>query len=60
MISRLLLLVSVANYRVTVHTSRKALAGTDGEAYVTLYGDRGETDELHLDQRGQNLFESGE
>lgn len=50
---------AVVNYTVTVHTGQKPLAGTDAKAYVVLYGEYGETEELYLDQQGQDLFESG-
>jgi hypothetical protein len=35
------------------------LAGTDAKAYIVLYGDQGPSEEIYLDQKGQNLFEIG-
>ncbi|ELP62149.1 PLAT/LH2 domain-containing protein [Streptomyces turgidiscabies] len=51
----------MAIYRVNVHTgnlSPLAGAGTDANVYITLYGDKDGSDELNLDNAGNN-FEQG-
>jgi PLAT/LH2 domain len=50
--------VAVIDYTIAVHTGDGALSGTEAKAYVTLYGEHGETEELCLDQKGQDLFAS--
>jgi hypothetical protein len=48
-------------YRVNVYTgnlSPLAGAGTDANVYITLYGDKASSDELSLDNAGNN-FEQG-
>jgi hypothetical protein len=51
----------MAQYRVNVYTgnlSPAAGAGTDANVYITLYGDLASSDELSLDNAGNN-FEQG-
>lgn len=46
----------VIYYRITVHTGEKAL-DPEAKAYVILYGEDGESNELHLEQQGRDVFE---
>ena len=50
---------SVIVYKVTVRTGDKAFAGAEAKVLVTLYGKKGETEELYLDPKGQNVFNAG-
>ncbi len=51
----------MATYRVEVHTGNlgiEAGAGTDANVYITIYGNKGSSDELMLDNAANN-FERG-
>jgi hypothetical protein len=47
-----------ANYRVTVVTGNVRGAGTDANVYLTVVGDKGKVDKVHLDN-SKNNFERG-
>jgi lipoxygenase homology domain-containing protein 1 len=52
----------MVTYRVNVYTgnlSPLAGAGTDANVYITMYGDKGSSDELSLDNASNN-FEQGQ
>jgi hypothetical protein len=50
--------LTVIYYRVVVRTGHKSL-DAEANAYVTLFGEDGISQEFHLEQRGKNVFESG-
>jgi len=35
------------------------MAGTDANVFITLYGTKGETEEIKLENQGTSTFESG-
>jgi hypothetical protein len=43
------------NYDVTVHTGNRSNAGTDGNVFLTLYGTRGVSPEVQLDNSEDNF-----
>ena len=45
-------------YRVTVYTGNKRGAGTDADVFITLYGNKGESGAIVLDDK-KNNFEAG-
>ncbi len=46
-------------YKITVYTGNKIGAGTDADVFITLYGDKGESGAIILDDK-KNNFESGQ
>jgi hypothetical protein len=51
----------ITDYIVTVTTSNVMFGGTDAKVYVHLYGEHGETGDIHLakPEGGKNPFEQG-
>nr|KAI8760088.1 lipoxygenase homology domain-containing protein 1-like [Biomphalaria glabrata] len=47
------------SWQAWVHTSDKKNAGTDANVFMCIYGDKGKSDEIKLDNKGDN-FEQGQ
>lgn len=46
-------------YIVWINTGEEALGGTDSNVYIMLYGDKGQTDWIHLPAEDIFAFEEG-
>eukprot|EP00736_Rhodelphis_marinus_P000918 Rmarinus@m.27357 len=49
----------MVKYEILVETSNVQWAGTDGDVFMTLIGEKGDTGERKLTKSGKNLFERG-
>lgn len=51
--------VVCSDYKIIIHTGKKAFAGTDANVFITLYGEERNSPKILLKDPSQKCFEKG-
>ena len=57
--SNFLSFFSLSDYEIVTVTGDRALAGTDSNVFITIYGKTGATQKMHLKAKNANTFQQG-